>query len=590
MDFSVAARKVRLVEESLRFPAGLPYDVRERLITVTIPEIDRRLESGVSQAMLIAAIDGSVNRRAENDGREPVDQDQSESAKIAGFLKNYVDERLRDPETRELNISAEFRQARAEFLNARTPDALGETAEKFLRRNQQRSEELRLHLLDPAIRPRPVAMPLDARQRNLLFNGRAPAHHTPEMRELRINYGLSRADRASQTEKLHQKLLEPSRPLGLLIDELEKRRTVRAVSHFQASLLNERLNQDGKLNLNRLYNRIPPHERAYLFERCENRKRNFETTPDRSHQPYPRASPNSRAFGEAPRESHALREYLTHMGRIERQLLNQEVRNHRPNAIANEDRDGLTITEARSLLPEQTARDIRARARSLAWERIAPADVFERNPPQEAIRISDTIAHIQEHLQESARIAQNARNEFLATKIRDAERRKDGRESMAKGFSPSGSKKGREDFVRLVIANLEPEDARKFAALDRYAAKTREEVYLGFEAIDSQRRNLELAPARSDLRRNENHDPPRMAEIRSQSQAQVFANSRQSNLSVAPQSRVSDERDRYESGSNLNVGRGFIDSNLEWRIDSLRDALLSQPISHKGIKAWKRQH
>ncbi|HEV2664655.1 MAG TPA: hypothetical protein VG324_07080, partial [Blastocatellia bacterium] len=116
IDFSVASRKIRLNEEALRFPAGLTYDVKERLVAVTIPEIDRRLESGVNRATLIAAIDGGLNRRAENDGREPAERERAERTKIANFLKSYIDERLRDPETRALNTSADFRQARAEFI------------------------------------------------------------------------------------------------------------------------------------------------------------------------------------------------------------------------------------------------------------------------------------------------------------------------------------------------------------------------------------------------------------------------------------------------------------------------------------------
>src|SRR5262249_57397512 len=103
----------------------------------------------------------------------------------------------------------------------------------------------------------------------------------------------------------------------------------------------------------------------------------------------------------------SLREYLMRMGQIERRLLNQEVSRFKISANVDGDRDSLTIAEARSLLPEQTAREIRLRARNLAWERLAPAEVFERDPLQEAMRISDTIAHIQEHLQERASIAPN---------------------------------------------------------------------------------------------------------------------------------------------------------------------------------------
>jgi len=63
-----------------------------------------------------------------------------------------------------------------------------------------------------------------------------------------------------------------------MVEELENRGTGKAVSHFQASLLNERMNGGSKLNLNLLYKRIPPHERAYLFERCESHKQSLEKT------------------------------------------------------------------------------------------------------------------------------------------------------------------------------------------------------------------------------------------------------------------------------------------------------------------------
>jgi hypothetical protein len=572
--FNDSARKVRLTEESLRFPAGLTYEARERLVSVTIPEIDRRLEGGVTRAMLFAAIDGSANRRDGKGAQESTERERLERAKAAGFLKSYIDERLRDPETRALHRSAEFRQARAEFIAAKTPEALGRAAETFLRINLQRSESLRRYLADPDHHPRPDAAPLNPRERNLLFNGRAPDHHTREMRELRINYGFSRLERAARTEKLHQGLLEPSQSLKLMVEELETRKTAKAISHFQASLLNERMNNEGKLNLNTLYNRIPPHERAYLYELSEGRKQSVLKTREQNHQKKILApSVIGRAFGAMPKESGSLREYLASMGQIERRLLNEELRRLKIKIVTGEDRDGLTITEARSLLPEQTARGIRAHARDLAWERIAPAEAFASAPPPEAVRISDTIAHIQEHLQERARIAQNARDEFLAEKIRDAELRLGDRGGTADRFASPKPKEEHEKFVQSVIASLAPEDARKLAALDHYAARTREEVYRGFEAIDSQRRNLELALARSETRPIENYDSLRMIETRSQNQAPVFAHSGQPVSRLASQVSGTNERLDHGSRSDMNFARGSVDSDREWRFDSLRQVL-----------------
>jgi hypothetical protein len=589
IDFSVASRKIRLDEDAMRFPAGLTYEVKEQFVGDTFPEIDKRLESGASRAMLFAAIDGGFRRRDENDGRDLTEQERSERLKVADFLKRYIDERLRDPETHALNTSAEFRQARAEFIAAKTTEDLGRVAETFLRNNHQRSQELRLHLADPDRHPRPVAAPLDWSQRNLLFNGRAPEHHTSEMRELRINYGLSRADRAARTERLHQGLLEPSRSLGLMIEELEKRRTGKAASHFQASLLNEHMNEGGKLNLNLLYKRLPPHERAYLFERSESLKQSLEKTiePNQRQQ----ISQPGRAIGAMPRESASLREYLQSMGRIERQLLNQEARRFKINVNVNGDRDGLTISEARSLLPEQSAREIRLRARNLAWEQIAPAEAFDRTPSQEAMRISDTIAHIQEHLQERARIAQNTRNEFVAGKVRGAENRlseMNGHDRAGNGPTDRMAKGNRERLVQSVIANLSPEDARKLGELDRYVADTREAVYQGFETIDSQRRDLDLVRAQSEPQRTESVKAFQGVEPRALPYVSYAAPVDRVEMQVptlAIASARGQERQAVMNGLEREAGEaklspGYIDSDREWHFDSLRDVLRPEDVDH----------
>jgi hypothetical protein len=416
-------------------------------------------------------------------------------------------------------------------------------------------------------------MPLDARQRNLLFNGRAPEHHTRESRELRINYGLSRAQRAERTARLHRGLLEPSDALKQIIVELESRRTTKAIAHFQASLLNDQMNGDGKLNLHQLYSRIPPHERTYLFEITESRKQSFQKTQGPSQQKQERLSQPGRAFGAMPRESQSLREYLASMGRIERRLLNEEVGRLKLNVIAKDDRDGLTIAEARGVLPAETAREIRIRARNLAWEQIVPTESFERNPSQEAIRISDAIAHIQEDLQEKARLAQNARNEFVAEKVRNAERR---------GTSLDlANREDREKFVQSAIANLPSEDASRLAALDRYAAETREAVYRGFEAIDIERRTLELGRNQFQDRPAEGVDALRTIEA-------PLSNSHPIASRNLPHALASAERrDRTDDfppdRSTTNFQSGYVDNNREWHFDSLRDFL--KPARFEGNDA-----
>lgn len=397
------------------------------------------------------------------DSHDLTERELKERGRIAGFLKGYIDERLRDPETRALNTSAVFREERDAILNATTPEALSRVASSILRLNERRSQDLRLHRAATDRHPEPAVMPLTAMERNLLFNGRAPDHHTREMRELRINYGLSRESRARLVADLREGRIESSEALSQMLRELETRKTTKAVAHFQAGVLNEKMNNEGRVNLYQLQQQIPPHERAYLFELCQERKKDLQRPPQNHRAEIVSPGEKSdgqfaeRGFGKAPRDSHSFHEYMANMGRIERQLLNEAVSRLIPQS--DQGRNDLTITEARSLLPEKTRDEIRLRASNLAWQSLVPEEVFEREPTPEAMRISETIAHMQEHLQDRARIAQTARNDFVQEK---------------NGHS------------------LSPADARRLAELEKYAAQTREDVYREFEALDALRRELEL--------------------------------------------------------------------------------------------------
>lgn len=725
---NTAARMVNLRDESLRLPAGLSYEQKERLVSRTIPEIDRRLERGTSRGALFKAIDRTMFQpdpgkymrklveltdrpegenperqiskeeylesqrtllqlcekehlhlgelKATRDGNElepheygrlsqvdnlarrlrqgigrnvsdekpdraahsrlfvslpeqgvggsafrlPVssvkayetmakiaageklslqtwagkegpevrmeltEREADERSRIGAFLKNYVDERLRDPETRALNRSAVFRDARAAIFNATTPEALGRVSADLLRVSERRSEELRRHRAAPEKNPLPSVMPLNTWERNLLCNGRAPAHHTPEMRELRLNYGLSRKERAARTADLQEGRIEPSEVLKTMLQELETRKTAKAIAHFQASIINEKMNSEGKVNLHLLSQRIAPHERTYIYELSEERKRDSLRLPSAERSEAVRDSNPaklsvSRPFGVGPRENQTFREYMASMGRIERQLLNEALID-RGTGVERGDSEltgnRLTITEARALLPESRQREIRLRARNLAWQSLVPEEAFDRNPLPEAVRISDTVAYIQEHLQERASIALAARNDFIAERIRS--RGIDLGEPKTDKASIQVTPEGREQFVRSVLDSLNSTDARRLAEIDHYAAQTREDVYRAFELLDVQRRDLELVRA---------HDHPRVHEADIsrhilQSQSERFA-AAETELSLAmpfdkwtPVVAAELQKEKAEIQSVESapaVSTLRVQSNQVWHFDSLNEVL-----------------
>lgn len=562
--FSTAARKINLDGESLHLPAGLSLEVKERLVTNTLPAIDRLLESGMKRDAIIAGINEKVYDNELNE------EEREERFRIGVFLKAYVDERLKDPEARALNKSAAFRLAHAKIIESRTPEELSRAAQSILRENLQRDAALRLHQADPAAYPKPET-PLSARERNLLFFGRAPEHHTPEMRELRHYWGLSRTERAERVKALREGDLAPSPALKGMVEELESRRTLPAIRHYQATILNEEMRNPGKLDLRSMFERLPPHERTFLVERIEEKKQSITRpqTPmrDTAGAP-PHAVPPSaaRPFASIPRESNSYREYMASMGAIESRLLNEAVRQRQKDSghiVITKEGNPLSITEARSLLPQEEQVRIREHARNLAWEQLAPPEVFASQPEPAARRLGDTVVHLQEETQQRARLAHQALDEFVREKVWS-----NGRNER----SPADT-----------LSKLEPADAQKLKALQEYAAKTREELYRGFESLDGLRRELEKPRGHDETGRN------LQAEL-TPDREQVLSLNRHSagkDSQLANGAYFEAERNSTAGGATVRVPETlesrswFVDSDQKWHFDSVRD--LAEPASAQVV-------
>jgi hypothetical protein len=347
-----------------------------------------------------------------------------------------------------------------------------------------------------------------------------------------------------------------------MIAELESRRTLPAIRHYQASLLNEKMDNPGKLDLRRMNATLPPHERTYLIERIEERKQSLtrnmsperaKTTKENDHEVVPH---NGRPFGEVPRESATYREYIASMGAIEQRLLNEAVRQRRdlPVVILNREDRPLSITEARSLLPREERDRIRNQARNLAWERIAPPDAFSSRPTPEAQKLSDTIARLQEETQERARMANHALQTFVQEKV--------------------GEKSASELALNV---------ARQLEDLNRYAAATREELYRGFETLDAMRREYELTRTANGLDRQFNPDPSRNPA--SEQERSLSLNERQFEKATAATGQLHlyaehDERVIDRDGLralDFHQRADHVDSTEKWRFDSLRDLVEPTP-------------
>ena len=346
---------------------------------------------------------------------------------VARFLRSYIDARLQDPETAARNRSPEFRKFQNQLHAARTPEEVNRVAAAINKENWEAGERQKRDANLPGISERPAIAKLGPKEMKLLFYGRAPKHYTAEMRDLRHQWGMSKAEKDARLRNLKEGKISPSPTLRRMLTDLESRASLEAMAHYRAQLknYNHEMKLPGKLDLKTIHDRLGPYERDYLYQQVSAKEQALSRGKVQE-----RTFPNSLSVARAsetperkkaeqtyltpPKDSPAYKEYITAAKRHETQLLVEATNQFR--GIS-----GLMAEEARQQLPLVTQQQIRVQSQKLAWADIAPPEIMEENRSPEAERLDRTIAHAMEHLQSRARLAKDARQDFIDQKVREAE-------------------------------------------------------------------------------------------------------------------------------------------------------------------------
>jgi len=257
-----------------------------------------------------------------------------------------------------------------------------------------------------------------------------------------------------------------------MLGELETRRTVESVRQYQKSLLTppEEMRNPGRLPLYHMRENLLGHERDYVYHLTEEMKRSLpgKEPPVRSAAKSHGDSATGRAFGQVPQESQSYKDYIASLGEIKRRLLEEAV------SRSAGGKDLPPASEAQNVLQREEVVRIHNRACDLAWERLRTEEVFSPRPSEPALRLSETIAKLQEEAQPRARLAAQALDEFGKENI----------PSYANGRAPKNA-----------MDKLDPPLRERYEQLKDYAERTREELYRGFETIDGLRREIEKSRA-----------------------------------------------------------------------------------------------
>jgi len=164
-----------------------------------------------------------------------------------------------------------------------------------------------------------------------------------------------------------------------MLEELGARRTQKAVAHFQACIINEKVNSTGRVNLYRLNQRLPPHERAYLYELAEKKKSELLSASQTGrlqadHAAGGRVDASSgRTPGAEQEKSGWIREPAMSAGEMERRLLNGAV-----DALCRGP-GGLAVSEARGRSSDESEKETHLHAQNRKAQEWAGAKPSDRN-------------------------------------------------------------------------------------------------------------------------------------------------------------------------------------------------------------------
>lgn len=533
--FNTAARMSPLGNNRLRFPAGLTYEDRRSLVGIHFPNLDAKIEAGrrrddILRDISLMVLDWNINLSEDGAERERL---QYQNWEIGGLLRLYLIERFKDPETRALNESEEFRNSHERIIAARTPEELIPAVDDA--RNNPHFNE---------------------RQRRLLLCGYPSDTHNSQMREIRLTGWLTLNERV---QALSEGKLPMSRQLSALLAELDSRNSEGRVNYFFASITThpdemKKPQESRERGIWEKVEQLPLHEFKFLHNETWAKKQSFYPQNPSLRETAPRIGVSQPVGVADSRNNESLRVYRASVDvegqRLIAEIVARRVRRalllsisedplrqlrllpledrvvlkagsfSRPSILQreveeNRDRRALLLEpgEARKFLQDIVKRplsisedllrqlrarplearfvikpirfnrrsisqweieEIRARAVKLAFNRLVPEELLVGPLEGRKEELSNTIATIQEEVQPKLRLAIRARKDFYLEKI--------GVEHPTKPAHFEALKK------------LDVESQRSIEAFNGYVEKLQTELYRGFDRIDRLRTELAQAP------------------------------------------------------------------------------------------------
>lgn len=203
---------------------------------------------------------------------------------VAGyeFVNQYISYQLKQPETRIRRESVLYRQFAERLESAKTTQDVLREGYKIRQENHLAAGVWKNATKEEREQINP---PLSKNEMSLLFLEQAPRSFTTEMAFLKYNFAHYSSAKEKMTAALLGGKLEPSAEAEKLVQSLENRLVRRdldtkhkATKHFFESLKtpNQKLFIKNEFDHREVYQKLPPHEKDWIYARASEQKENLE--------------------------------------------------------------------------------------------------------------------------------------------------------------------------------------------------------------------------------------------------------------------------------------------------------------------------
>ena len=246
---------------------------------VRLLALDDALENGIKPSIILKLLKARVENAVKS-GTEA----KALSFEELRFASAYLEHQIKQPETRLRHFNERYRDYAHMLDRCQSREEVIEASSRIRIENASAGMHREQH---GQLQDSKSPSALTSKELQMLFTEQSPRHYTSEMIVAKLSYAGDAVSRNAKTEALLKGEIAPAPEARKLVDSLESRmgrkyfdESLAATKHFLQSLKtpNEELRYKNSFDHRELYQRLPPAERDFVYQRATQQKDHLEST------------------------------------------------------------------------------------------------------------------------------------------------------------------------------------------------------------------------------------------------------------------------------------------------------------------------